>query len=48
VSQLPVEILIEIAGKAIFAEDFKAFMGVYTDAAISVIKPGRNEIVKYA
>ena len=36
----PVEIQIEIADKAIVAEDFDALMSIYTDDAVLVIEPG--------
>ena len=42
----PVEIQIEIADKAIVAEDFDVLMGIYTDDAVLVIEPGRNVIGK--
>ncbi len=42
----PVEIQIEIADKAIVAEDFDVLMGIYTDDAVLVIEPGRNAIGK--
>lgn len=45
-SRHPVEIQIEIADKAIVAEDFDLLMDIYTDDAILVIEPGRNAIGK--
>lgn len=47
-SRHPVEIQIEIADKAIVAEDFDVLMSIYADEAILVIEPGRNAIGKDA
>ena len=44
----PVEIQIEIADKAIVAEDFDTVMDIYTDDAVLVIEPGRHAIGKDA
>lgn len=47
-SRHPVEIQIEMADKAIVAEDFDALMAIYSDDAVLVIEPGRNAIGKKA
>jgi len=38
----PIEIQIEIADKAIVAEDFDTLLDIYTDDAVLVVEPGRN------
>ena len=40
------ELQIEIADKAIVAEDFDLLMDIYTDDAVLVIEPGRNAVGK--
>ncbi|MEM0980375.1 MAG: DUF4440 domain-containing protein [Cyanobacteria bacterium P01_H01_bin.58] len=47
-SRHPVEVQIEMADKAIVAEDFDVLMAIYSDDAVLVIEPGRNAIGKKA